>query len=354
MQLPRVRFTVRWAIVAVAVVAVGLGLVVSRRKHPVGGMAVLGLGVVWWSDGSVTKGAIAVPTKYVGFGPFLKVEWSDQSTSWYLGRYARTDSVYRQKQVTRCVEALRDDRSASERSFAATWIGLHADLIEPDVVVPALTAALGDSSREVRHSVVTALAEFSRHSSTVTVALALALRDDDAVIRVTAAYALQYNRTSQDQMTRLTIPALTRVLNDKSNSVRCTAAKSLVSLGASEKAVPAMIEMLQDQTADPDRKRARTFDRRSAIEVLERIGPGARAAVPALVEAMKDNDPQVRVHAAAVLLSLGEPAVALPVLRAVQADGTEDSSLRSIAITALEKFDAESKSEGDPSEPTTP
>src|SRR4051812_41825217 len=84
MRLSRVRFSVRG--VMAAVMAVAVALAVMGRRHPVGGMAVAGLGVVMWSDGSMTKGAMPVPTDYQGLGPLLKVGWSDGSTSWYLGR----------------------------------------------------------------------------------------------------------------------------------------------------------------------------------------------------------------------------------------------------------------------------
>src|SRR5437763_13375515 len=120
MSFPRIRLTVRRAMAAIAGIA--MGVAVMMRPHPIGGVSVLGLGVVHWSDGATTRGKIPIPTNYVGAGPFLKVEWSDGATSWYLGRSARTDAAYCREQAGRCAEALLSDRSEDRRNTAADWI----------------------------------------------------------------------------------------------------------------------------------------------------------------------------------------------------------------------------------------
>jgi HEAT repeat protein len=208
-------------------------------------MAFAGFGVVLWSDGSVSKGWIPVPTTYVGLGPLLKVGWSDGGTSWYLGRSARTDAEYRQEQVVRCVEALRGDPTESRRDFAATWMALNADLIEPDSVVPVLAVAANDPSPEVRLSIVAALHGFIERSPSAAPALVDVLKDEQSVVRVAAARALADTRPETDQAQEIVIPALVRALNDKSGAVRCRAARSLVALRGGGESDPAVIEALK-------------------------------------------------------------------------------------------------------------
>ena len=60
----------------------------------------------------------------------------------------------------------------------------------------------------------------------------------------------------------------------------------LVDLGPA--AVPALIEALGDEDAGV---------RRHAASLLGKIGPGAEAAVPALIAALKDEDGEVRLGA---------------------------------------------------------
>ena len=56
--------------------------------------------------------------------------------------------------------------------------------------------------------------------------------------------------------------------------------------------VPALIEALRD---------AEWMVRHHAAEALGRIGPGARAAIPALTQALEDPEPYIQQTARAVL-----------------------------------------------------
>src|SRR5439155_632848 len=74
-------------------------------------------------------------------------------------------------------------------------------------------------------------------------------------------------------------------------------------------AVPSLVEALRN--GDP-----RT--RPGAAAALGAVGPQAAAAVPALVEALRDGEPGVRLEAADALTRIGqETATAVPVLLAV-------------------------------------
>jgi HEAT repeat protein len=230
--------------VAVAVAAVAITALLMR-PYPIRGMAVLGVGVVWWSDGTSTKGAIPVPTNLVGFGPLLKAEWSDGSTSWYLGRSARTDDSFRREEAGRQAAALVGDGSEVRRSAAATWIALHAELIPPEGVVPALVVAAHDPSPDVRRSAVSALPSFLERSPEAVTAASGALRDGDPVVRVIAASVLGSIRLEAGPARAAAVPALAAALEDENASVRSQAAKSLATLRAAHETDPAVIEALQ-------------------------------------------------------------------------------------------------------------
>lgn len=82
-----------------------------------------------------------------------------------------------------------------------------------------------------------------------------------------------------------------KTLKARDPQLRVRAASAL---GAtrSEAAVPALLEALKDENADL---------RLAAIEALGRIGREARGSIPALSEALTDTDPRIRSEAARAL-----------------------------------------------------
>ena len=113
--------------------------------------------------------------------------------------------------------------------------------------------------------------------------------------------------------------------------------QAIHALGAigSEEAVPALAAILTD---DPDREM-----RGEASLALVKIGPAARAAVPALARSLSDPEPHVRMNAAVALHRLGaDGRAAVPEL--LRALGSEDNgvylasygvSIREMAALAL-------------------
>ena len=87
MKLPRVRFTIRRMMIAVAIVAVLL--TATMRPYPIIGLQFGDLGIVKWSDGSRTFKSGPAPVNFHAVGPVIRVEWSDGSTSWCLTRTFR-------------------------------------------------------------------------------------------------------------------------------------------------------------------------------------------------------------------------------------------------------------------------
>ena len=102
------------------------------------------------------------------------------------------------------------------------------------------------------------------------------------------------------------LPALTETVLDVDLNIRYMAILSLKNFGrASAPAVPALIKALDTfpgrtpPLQGPERYYADV--RWVAADALGAIGPGAKAAVPALTQALKDASPDVREAAAAAL-----------------------------------------------------
>ncbi len=121
---------------------------------------------------------------------------------------------------------------------------------------------------------------------------------------------------------------------DTSPSVRWSAAVALGKIGPDAKAaVPALIEALKDENSEM---------RRRVAVALGNIGPDAKAAVPALIEALKDENKNVRDSAAVALGTLGPDAkAAVPVL--IEALKDEGMVVRREAAGALGEIGPDAK-----------
>src|SRR5262249_7246673 len=107
-------------------------------------------------------------------------------------------------------------------------------------------------------------------------ALAEALKDKEIVnVRLWAAWGLR--RIGAEA--KAAVPQLEAALKDESRLVRFEAAIALWAISKQKSAIPALIDLLKNKDANA---------RWRSAEALERIGPKAKAAVPALLEALKD------------------------------------------------------------------
>jgi HEAT repeat protein len=124
-------------------------------------------------------------------------------------------------------------------------------------------------------------------------------------------------------------PALVGALNDRDRFVRWAAARALgkVRPANAELAVAPLARLLADPDGDL---------RLAAAAALGAYGPGARAALPALVDAAKSSEPELRLAALRALESIGsDDDAALTVLNA--ALGDSDGRVRRAAADALQK-----------------
>src|SRR5262249_11429343 len=137
--------------------------------------------------------------------------------------------------------------------------------------------------------------------------LTAALKEGDANARLQALQALR-QLGAEDAET--SVPVLAELLKDAQPAVRAQASTLLASLGAEAKpAVPALGEL----AADPDYG---TWPQ--AINVRRQCGPPAsNAAVPALVEPLKNGDATSRQQALQLLQSLAGSADLKPAVPAL-------------------------------------
>jgi HEAT repeat protein len=286
------------------------------------------------------------PTRYHTFGPLLTVDWSDGTFSWYLSRKQLRHAVLGDS-AANWIATLKDDPNDEARDQAASEITENADDIDPGLVVPALIASMKDASPRVRFSVACALWRFAMRSTAALPSLAEATKDEEVRVRITAVEALG-DVPKTDESKKIAIPALVGALKDARNIVRCRAAKKLVGWGGGGKGVSAMIEILRGRGAPETREDDRISNRRAALASLEAIGAPACAAIPVLVEATQDDDAEVRVGASKVLVVVGEPELALPVLERVFADRSRTDSVRELARCELAKLKAQRDNDSSP------
>lgn len=139
--------------------------------------------------------------------------------------------------------------------------------------VEDLLKKLRSNDSDARRAAVRSLAEAGPEAKSATPVLIKSLSDPDLFVRRFAADALG----SIEADPKVAIPALKLALRDKRKEVKEAAAGALGRMGPN--AVPALVDVLKDTSAEPQ-------VRRKAAESLGKIGPVAKSAIPALVESL--------------------------------------------------------------------
>jgi HEAT repeat protein len=152
--------------------------------------------------------------------------------------------------------------------------------------VRALMRGLNDRDATVRWRASVALGEIGPGAVEAVRVLVEALEDEDETVRWEAAKSL--GKIGPDA--RDAVPALAAALSESDEVLRTAAATALGLMGsAAQGAVPALIRSLR--STGPDEPEA-------AVETLVKLG---RDSVPALIEALNEDDPLIRSRAAAAL-----------------------------------------------------
>jgi HEAT repeat protein len=204
----------------------------------------------------------------------------------------------RKPEAERALAAALTDRAPDVRAAAAVVLAQLSRRNGPSSPPAAVLALMNDPSPEVRASAVQAIASFGGDVPPQVVA---GLKDESVAVRAATAHALRAFRGTDPA-----IPLLLAMLEDEVLRQPCQ--RALESARPTAAVVPALIAALKSR----DR-----LARLHASILLGRIGPGAKAAVPALVATLKEPiDPDATretLHTTFMVenaAGLGDPACA--------------------------------------------
>jgi HEAT repeat protein len=203
-------------------------------------------------------------------------------------------------------------QDASLRKLAAEGLAwCHKN--DLDVVPALLTAALHDKDEEVRQKAEAGLDHLrlshdkafdlcsTQLKESSYAERALRSGSQPAVPALIKALGIKES-TTREKAARIlggfgelaveAVSALTSTLNDRNLDVRLAAAKGLWNITkTADAAVPVLIDLLDEKwAADFEAGESRRRFLQSVIESLGRIGPPAKAALPALTKRTKDNN----------------------------------------------------------------
>jgi HEAT repeat protein len=153
------------------------------------------------------------------------------------------------------------------------------------------------------------------------------IRDPNVLVRRSTLDFLE----SLEDAAAPAVPSIVQALGDPDRFVRWAAARTLSKIGPVKTAlsVPALAGLLQDPDLDVSLVAAAT---------LKSFGSDAKAAVPALTEATKVGDAEIRVAALQALASIGVPDAASSIPGVIEALGNTDARVRRAAAETLGSF----------------
>jgi len=248
--------------------------------------------------------------------------------------------------VKKYIADLRLDYDTEVRARAAQALSKIGP--EAKQAFPSLTAAMDDSNGEVRAKAAAALIEIDEPAAAEALKKGAAQREERAI--TDAIYKLQNSRTDHVRgkaakflgetgpAAKDAVPALIKALDDwgyyvrhdsesmlDSIHVRDLAAQAIAQIG--ESAIPSLIETL---TVYGNSESLRA----NAAQLLGRIGPPAKEAVPALIKALSSENSGIQASASAALGEIG-PAAKEAVPALIKALSSENIRVRASASAAL-------------------
>jgi HEAT repeat protein len=237
----------------------------------------------------------------------------DPNVRWAAADALRDIGPEAKTAIVPLIEALKDEHIRSAAAEALGGIGREAK-----AAIPPLEAALKDQKPEMRRAAAWSLLQIDSSNDDRTTAAVMiligGLEDHYLTLELLRRVSFVYNKTAG-------VFALTKLLKSENVNTRWMAARILGENGPGAKpAVPALIETLKDKERSP---------RIWTTIALASIGPEAKAAIPALTEASKNDEvDQVRWYAAVALVKIASEKAAAPLLiEALNGPKTNDDYL---------------------------
>ncbi len=239
------------------------------------------------------------------------------------------------KEIVSALAGRLDDKESAIRRSAAGALGKIGPAAR--AALPRLIAMSGNETEDpvVREYAVRALTRIDPNDANVVSALIRVLEDENPQVREAAVEALLEVSVATREIgaAKGDVPALATQLKDKDRLVRRSAAMALGNIGPAAKSAQfALIQALADEREDPEVRSA-------AATALGSIGPYAKDAIPALIRSLEKREEHVEVRAAAAM-ALGmigpEARAAVPVL--AESLREDDPRLRGIALVALKRI----------------
>ncbi len=191
--------------------------------------------------------------------------------------------------------------------------------------IAALTGLLKSDSAHTRAYAARALATIGAPAKDATEGLIALLGDSDPVVRRQALAAITAIRPGP----KVTVPLFAKLMQDSDPGIRLRVMQAVAD--AKGAAVPALIEALKNKSAAY-----------WACLILRDIGPDAVGAVPALVEKLKDPDPEIRREAVLALAAIGSPDAAAKIAPLLKDDAARTAA--TFALGALGKIPTDAES----------
>jgi HEAT repeat protein len=185
------------------------------------------------------------------------------------------------------VARAKTDRDAYVQEEAARALGLIGREAVPDLIKLMRTGRDGLT----RADAATALGDIGKDAREAVPAMIEALREPDKLVRLVAARAMGKMYLADKQLTKTFEALVESATSDPSREVRISAVRTLASVGP--EAVPTLIHVLKTESD--------WLARTDAADGLGSCGREARAAIPALAEALRDQVVAVRMAAAQAL-----------------------------------------------------
>jgi len=206
-------------------------------------------------------------------------------------------------------------------------------------VVPVLAASLKDSDEHARRVAAQALGKMAPESKAAISPLRAALKDTSGMVRAEAAVALVRLDPPANDAVAVLVEAISDNRDGTAYIVACNGAREI-----SPAAVPTVLEFIKG--APPGGSQMRDLQKwfrtqEGAIDLLGRMGPNAKSAVPALIQALEDKRGYLK--AAESLGWIGPDAKeAVPALKSALQD--QEVRVRLNAAVALARIDTRDKS----------